>query len=237
MSIPKGAIILFGLLLGFVASQMLLLALHLESSSFPKPLSKADEAQAFSEYKNGDIKAYEKLISHNLRLVAHIVKKYYAGVTDQEDLLSIGTIGLIKAVKSFDIERKARFSTYAARCIENEILMVFRSSKKNQGVLSLTDCIKSDSEEGTAGIIDMIDDGVRVDEVYEKQEEVVLLRACIDRVLTAQERQIILMRYGLTTQIPQTQQEIADILNISRSYVSRIESKAVSKLKQEMCPK
>ena len=121
---------MFGIIFSFVASQILYFALHLESSSFPKPLSARDEIAAFEAMKNGDMAARDKLIRHNLRLVAHIVKKYYASSTDQEDLISIGTIGLIKAVNSFDNTKGARFATYAARCIENEVLMQFRGGKK-----------------------------------------------------------------------------------------------------------
>lgn len=219
---------------GLVAGQMLYFALHLESSSFPKPLPKKEETLLFKAYQEGDEAARDTLIKHNLRLVAHIVKKYYAGAAEQEDLVSIGTIGLIKAVQSFDPTRAARFSTYAARCIENEILMVFRSSKKTQGTVSISDPIEGGDGENSLTINDVVADTRRFEEDYENEEEAGRLRLSVDRCLSGRQRQIVLMRYGLAGQPPQTQQQVASALSISRSYVSRLEKKALEELKTEL---
>ena len=159
---------MFGIIFSFVASQILYFALHLESSSFPKPLSARDEIAAFEAMKNGDMAARDKLIRHNLRLVAHIVKKYYASSTDQEDLISIGTIGLIKAVNSFDNTKGARFATYAARCIENEVLMQFRAGKKSQNDVSIQEPIDSDKDGNSLTLNDVVADTFDVHEDYER---------------------------------------------------------------------
>ena len=208
---------MFGIIFSFVASQILYFALHLESSSFPKPLSARDEIAAFEAMKNGDMAARDKLIRHNLRLVAHIVKKYYASSTDQEDLISIGTIGLIKAVNSFDNTKGARFATYAARCIENEVLMQFRAGKKSQNDVSIQEPIDSDKDGNSLTL----------------NEETEALYRVVNR-LSGRERQIGIMRYGLSGTQPLTQQQGADILHISRSYVSRIQKKALEELRAMM---
>lgn len=223
---------MFGMVLSFVASHILYFALHLESSSFPKPLTVQQEIEAFAAYKTGDKKARETLISHNLRLVAHIVKKYYASATDHEDLISIGTIGLIKAVDSFDNTKGARFATYAARCIENEVLMSFRVGKKSQNNISIQESIDQDKDGNGLTINDVVADSFAIDEAYETREEATKIHRIVES-LSGRDRQIVVLRYGLQGQKPLTQQQVSEILHISRSYVSRIEKKALELLKTE----
>lgn len=210
---------MFGIFLSFIASQLLYFALHLESSSFPKPLSAREEREAFAAMKEGDADARDRVIRHNLRLVAHIAKKYYAASADQEDLISIGTIGLIKAVNSFDNTKGARFATYAARCIENEILMQFRAGKKSQNDVSIQEPIDGEQDGGLT-LNDVMADNFNMHEDYERKEEAQALYRVVAR-LSGRERQIVILRYGLSGTQPLTQQQIADLLHISRSYVSR----------------
>ena len=222
---------MFAAILSFVAAHILYFALHLETSSFPKPLSPRQEAEAFAAYKErGDAAARDALISHNLRLVAHIVKKYYAANAEPDDLVSIGTIGLIKAVHSFDNKKGARFATYAARCIENEILMHFRAGKKSQGDVSLHEPIESDRDGNALTLNDVVADTFDLPQDYERKEAAHRLRAVLLR-LSDRERQVVQMRYGLGGAAPMTQQEVADRLGISRSYVSRIEKKTLAQLR------
>ena len=187
-------------LLQFFATKFLFLALHLESGCFPRPLTAREEAAAFSALRAGDAAAREKLIRHNLRLVAHIVKKYYALPGDQEDLVSIGTIGLMKAVDTFDATRKARFSTYASRCIENEIRMQFRRERKSGQTVSLQEALEADGDSALT-LADVIQDGFCMEDSCERQEDVRRLRQLLD-TLPARERQILLLRYGLAGQPP-----------------------------------
>lgn len=217
-------------LLQFFATKFLVLALHLESGSFPRPLSAQEEAEAFAALRAGDPAAREKLIRHNLRLVAHIVKKYYALPGDQDDLVSIGTIGLMKAVDTFDSARRTRFSTYASRCIENELRMQFRREHKTGGIVSLQETLESD-EASSLTLADVLQDSFCMEEACEKQAEIRRARLLLDG-LPARERQIILLRYGLAGQPPLTQLEVAGLLNISRSYVSRLETHALELLRQ-----
>ena len=216
-------------LLQFFATKFLVLALHLESGSFPRPLSAQEEAEAFAALRAGDPAAREKLIRHNLRLVAHIVKKYYALPGDQDDLVSIGTIGLMKAVDTFDSARRTRFSTYASRCIENELRMQFRRERKTGGTVSLQETLESD-EASSLTLADVLQDSFCMEEVCEKQAEIRRARLLLDG-LPARERQIILLRYGLAGQPPLTQLETAKLLQISRSYVSRLETHALELLR------
>ena len=218
-------------LLQFFATKFLFLALHLESGCFPRPLTAREEAAAFSALRAGDAAAREKLIRHNLRLVAHIVKKYYALPGDQEDLVSIGTIGLMKAVDTFDATRKARFSTYASRCIENEIRMQFRRERKSGQTVSLQESLEADGDSALT-LADVIQDGFCMEDSCERQEDVRRLRQLLD-TLPARERQILLLRYGLAGQPPLTQLETAGLLGISRSYVSRLETHALELLRQD----
>ena len=198
--------------------------------SFPPPLEKEEEAACFAAAAKGDDQAREKLILHNLRLVAHIVRKYYPTAKNQDDLISIGSIGLVKAVDSFRIENGARFATYAAKCIQNEILMHFRSQKKLCTEVSLGETIDVDRDGNPLTYIDIVcsDENV-VEEVDTKMQIEKALRL-VETALTPRERQIVILRYGLYGHRAATQREIAAMLGISRSYVSRIEKSALEKL-------
>ena len=204
------------------------------SESFPKPLALKDEQECFLLTKQGDIKAKNKLICHNLRLVAHIIKKYYAKVKDQEDLISIGTIGLIKAVDSFDHNKGTKFATYAAKCIENEILMHFRSLRKISREVYISEPLDLQDDTNTFSIIDMLADETLIEEMVDLKLQVEKMKLLIKKHLTSREAEVITMRYGLRNIHPMTQQEVCEKLKISRSYVSRIEKKAISTLKKYM---
>ena len=208
----------------------MLYALQLQTGSFPKPLSASEERRYLELAAKGDLSARNVLIERNLRLVAHIMKKYYALTADQEDLISIGTIGLIKAVDSFKSENGARFATYAAKCIQNEILMHFRAQKKISGEVSIDDTIDMDHDGNPLTYSDIIKvDDTIAEEIDEKWKIVKALRY-IEKELTERERQIIVMRYGLNNRVAITQRETAARLGISRSYVSRIEKNVLSRL-------
>ncbi|MBP8855304.1 MAG: RNA polymerase sporulation sigma factor SigK [Oscillospiraceae bacterium] len=224
---------MFSAFLEFIAGNILYFALHLESSSFPRPLSVTEEIAAFEAYHKGDLAARDKLIRHNLRLVAHVVKKYFSSGLEQDDLISIGSIGLIKAVGSFDSAKGARFATYAARCIENEILMQLRAGRKMQNTVSIQEPIECDKEGNSLSINDVVADSFYMDEDYECKEEKQKLYNVV-KMLSGRERQIIILRYGLSGAAPLTQQEVSEILKISRSYVSRIETKALAIMRGEM---
>ena len=213
----------------------LLLSLRLSGgNSFPKPLSAAEERQWLERYAHGDPEARNILIEHNLRLVAHIIKKYYTQNADQEDLISIGTIGLIKGIASFDTTKGARLATYAARCIENEILMYFRGQKKLQGEVSLSDSIDTDKEGNALQLMDVVGvDDTMLDDLHDR-DNAIRLRKLINEVLSARESEIIRLRYGLGGTLPLTQREVASAFGISRSYVSRIEKRALEKLKEAL---
>lgn len=218
-------------LLQFFATKFLVLALHLEAGSFPKPLTAREEIETFAALRAGDGSAREKLIRHNLRLVAHVAKKYYAQPGDQEDLISIGTIGLMKAVDTFDSTRKARFSTYASRCIENELRMYFRRERKNGGTVSLQETLEAGKDDTALTLSDVLQDGFCMEDRCEQQDEAQRLRQLIEG-LPARERKLILLRYGLAGQPPLTQLETAKLLQISRSYVSRLETHALALLRE-----
>ncbi len=199
--------------------------------SFPKPLSAAEEQHYLQLCAQGDRDARNVLIERNLRLVAHIVKKYYTQNVDQEDLISIGTIGLIKGISTFNADKGARLATYAARCIENEILMYFRSQKKLQGEVSLSDSIDTDREGNALQLMDVVGvDDTMLEDLHDR-DSALQLRSLIRTCLTPREAEIIRLRYGLGGTIPLTQREVASSFNISRSYVSRIEKRALEKLK------
>lgn len=201
-----------------------------EPSCFPPPLSYEEEQECFRRAKDGDESAREKLILHNLRLVAHIVKKYYMNGRNQEDLISIGTIGLIKAVDSFDATNGARFATYAGRCLQNEILMHFRAQKKTQCEVSLNEPIDVDKDGNPLTYIDIIStEDTIAEDIYVKISSS-QAKKYIQTGLEPRERQIIILRYGLSGGEPLAQREIADRLGISRSYVSRIEKAALQKI-------
>ena len=218
-------------LLQFFATKFLVLALHLEAGSFPKPLSAREEIETFAALRAGDRSAREKIIRHNLRLVAHVAKKYYAQPGDQEDLISIGTIGLMKAVDTFDTTRKARFATYASRCIENELRMHFRRERRNGVVVSLQETLEAGKEDSALTLSDVLQDGFCMEDACERQDEARRLRRLIEG-LPARERKLILLRYGLAGQPPLTQLETAQLLEISRSYVSRLETHALNQLRK-----
>ena len=200
--------------------------------SFPQPLSTQEEEHLLQGMRDGDLSCRNRLIEHNLRLVAHVVKKYSNTIYETDDLISLGTIGLIKAVDSFNNEKGIRLATYASRCIENELLMLMRSSKKQSKEVSLFDPIGSDKEGNTIQLLDVcVAEEPDIVERMEEQQKLGKLREYIDKVLTEREKEIITLRYGITGGREVTQREIADKLNVSRSYVSRIEKKALKKLK------
>ena len=201
---------------------------------FPPPLPASEEREAFLKAAQGDEDARQKLILHNLRLVSHIVRKYYSTAPNAEDLVSIGTIGLVKAVDTFHVENGAKFATYAAKCVQNEILMHFRAQKKYGAEVSLNETIDIDRDGNPLTYIDVIcSDEDIVEEIDRKIMTGKMLR-CVETVLTSRERQIVSMRFGLGGQKPMAQREVAAALGISRSYVSRIEKSALEKLRAAM---
>jgi len=199
--------------------------------SFPQPLSAAEEKEALKLAAAGDLDARNKLIEHNLRLVAHVVKKYYASAMDPDDLISIGTIGLIKAISSFNPDRGAKLGTYAARCVENEILMYFRSLRRQIPETSLSEPIDSDSEGNDLSYQDVIASDECILDKIDADENRARLLAALDRCLEPREKEIVCLRYGIGGKKPLAQREVAAHCNISRSYVSRIEKKALQKLR------
>ncbi len=224
-------------LLSSAFSSIITFALYvLGQNSFPKPLSPSDERECFERMSNGDTKARAKLIEHNLRLITHIIKKYYSTTSEQEDLISIGTIGLIKAVSSFDYTKGTRFATYASRCIENEILMSFRKKRKAQNEILLSEPIDTDSEGGTLTIGDIIAENDDMVENYIKEASRDELHRAIKVVLNDREKKIVCLRYGLVGTRRLTQREVARYMRISRSYVSRLEKSALEKLRSYLEP-
>ncbi len=211
---------------------LLYFALHVTGTgSFPRPLTAKEERECLEQIALGDEVAKARLIEHNLRLVAHIIKKYYSTFKDQDDLISIGTIGLIKAVSTFKPEKSVRFATYASRCIENEVLMHFRNKKKSAQDVYISDPIDTDKDGNSLTLMDVMseeDNIVDCIDLHIKSEQ---LYQFIGTALDERERQIIVMRYGLGGNRPLTQREVAKKLSISRSYVSRIEKKAISVLR------
>lgn len=209
------------------------LRLTTPTGSFPKPLTAQEEKMYLEKSSQGDLEARNILVERNLRLVAHILKKYYSSASDQDDLISIGTIGLIKAISTFDGSKGARLATYAGRCIQNEILMYFRSQKKSAGDISLSDYLESGSEGGLSVMDVLASEEDLFEEAHIRSETRKLLRL-FPNVLTPREQEIISLRYGLKNQTPLPQREVAKRLGISRSYVSRIEKKALEKLREGM---
>ena len=199
--------------------------------SYPPPLSAKEERLLFEEKEKGSKKAREKLILHNLRLVSHIVKKYYSTAKNQEDLISIGTVGLVKATDSFKLSSGARFATYASKCIQNEILMHFRHQKKFSYEVSLNDVIDVDKDGNPLTYLDVVssDEALEIDVIKKCAGDKAL--KIINRILDPREKRIIYMRFGIGGRKPMTQKQIAESLNISRSYVSRIEKSAITKIK------
>ena len=202
------------------------------SQNFPPPLSAEEEELLFSKMKSGDHSARAKIIEHNLRLVSHIIRKYYSSYGDCDELLSVGSLGLIKAVDSFKSEKGTRFATYGAKCIQNEILMFFRSKKKSDFEVSINETIDIDKDGNPLTYLDIISVDDTMAETIELEGHVERVRYLTEKVLDGREKEIIVLRYGLMGYLPKTQREVAKHLGISRSYVSRIEKKALEKLKK-----
>lgn len=219
--------------LSFISQYLFLFILHvMNSESFPKPLTRAEENKYIELASQGDINARNKLVEHNLRLVAHIIKKYYQTYSAQDDLVSIGTIGLIKAVNTFDSSKKIKLSSYASRCIENEILMHFRSMKKSSQDVSLNDTIDTDKDGNPLTLMDILASEDNIADDISNRIALEKLSTYIDEVLTEREKTVITHRFGLMGQPVLPQRELASQLGISRSYISRIEQKAISKLRK-----
>ena len=202
-------------------NSLLLMLRIAPGDSFPKPLSREEEEKYLERWGQGDIESRNVLVEHNLRLVAHIIKKYFTQSEDTEDLISIGTIGLIKGINTYKPEKGVRLATYASRCIENEILMHFRANKKSAGDLSLSDALDVDSEGNGLSVMDVVATEEDLADTLGSQELCGSLRSCIAETLDAREAQIIQLRYGLDGKAPRTQRETAKLCGISRSYVSR----------------
>ena len=199
--------------------------------SFPPPLSAEEERECFIKAESGDGQARQKLILHNLRLVSHIVRKYYSGAPNGEDLVSIGTLGLVKAVDTFKVKSGTKFATYAARCIQNEILMSLRARKKLSAEVSLDDTIDVDSNGNPLTYIDVISSDESLEDEIERKIASAKAMRLVDTILSPREKQIVQLRYGLGGGKPMAQREVAEKLKISRSYVSRIEKNALEKLR------
>lgn len=217
-----------------VLSGILLMLRLSPNGSFPATLSAAEEKKYIDLWMQGDIEARNVLVEHNLRLVIHIIKKYYTQGEDMDDLISIGTIGLIKGINTYRPDKGVRLATYASRCCENEILMYFRSQKKSSGDVSLSDALDTDDEGNSLSLYDIIAQDEDLSERIGRIEIYQNLRRCVDTELTPRENRIIRLRYGLNDGRIKTQRETAEICGISRSYVSRIEKKALEKLKNAL---
>ena len=218
---------IFGIFLQAAAGHMLYLALHLESGSFPRPLTAAEEQAAFAAMALGDRSARDKLIRHNLRMVAHVAKKYYTTPDKQDDFISIGTIGLIKAVDTYDSARTVRFASYASQCIQNELRMHLRRVRREAGTLSLQEPLEG--ENGMLTLADTLPDEAVMEEDCERRDAAARLRTLVEQ-LPERERRLLTLRYGLGGGAPLTQQEVAARFGISRSYVSRLEKRALTEL-------
>ncbi len=219
--------------IAFIISKCVFFCSSFNKDAFPKPLSKEEEKACLIACKNGDEKAKEKLISHNLRLVAHIAKKYH-GSEDMDDLISVGTVGLVKAISTFEPDKGTQLATYTARCIENEILMLLRSNKKRSGDVSINEVIGTDKDGNELTLIDLLSDGDEsVIECIERRASSVALQKYLKKKLNEREYKIIVLRYGLISGIPLPQREVASLLKISRSYVSRIEKKVIEVLRRD----
>ena len=212
-------------------NSLLLMLRIAPGDSFPKPLSREEEEKYLERWGQGDIESRNVLVEHNLRLVAHIIKKYFTQSEDAEDLISIGTIGLIKGINTYKPEKGVRLATYASRCIENEILMHFRANKKSAGDLSLSDALDVDSEGNGLSVMDVVATEEDLADTLASQELCGSLRSCIAETLDEREALIIQLRYGLDGKAPRTQRETAKLCGISRSYVSRLEKRALEKLR------
>ena len=222
---------MFTYFLAAALSNILYFILHVSNpGSFPRALTQKEETELLESYRNGDDEARKLLIEHNLRLVAHVVKKYYDTNFDSDDLISIGTIGLIKAISSFNEKKGTKLATYAARCIENEILMYFRAQKKTSLDVFINDPIDTDKEGNALTLLDVIASDFSMVDDIDKRLKIRKLREFLKTTLNDRERKIIILRYGLGGKPPLPQREVAKRLQISRSYVSRIEKKALERL-------
>lgn len=217
-------------LMMLIGGALLMLRLS-PNGSFPNPLTKEEEAMYVQRWLDGDIEARNVLVEHNLRLVAHIIKKYYTQTSDVDDLISIGTIGLIKGINTYRPDKGVRLATYASRCCENEILMYFRSLKKTAGDVSLSDAIDTDADGNSLSLMDILAQDEELSDRIGNFEICGKLHGYVDSVLTEREAKIIKIRYGLDNMKPRTQRETAELCGISRSYVSRLEKKALEKLR------
>ncbi len=226
MKVLQGAVMLL------MNSLMLMLRIA-PGDSFPRPLSREKEKELLERWLNGDIEARNLLVEHNMRLVAHIIKKYYQN-DDMDDLISIGSIGLIKGINSYKPDRGVRLATYVSRCIENEILMHFRSQKKTAGEVSLSEVLDTDGEGNGLNLMDVVAADDDLAEQIGSRELCRSLHGCIERCLDEREARIVRLRYGLEGGKPLTQWETAQKCGISRSYVSRIEKRALEKLRAEL---
>lgn len=228
---------ILGVFLQAAAGQILYLALHLESGSFPRPLSPAAERAAFAALRTGGAAgqdARDQLVRHNLRLVAHVCKKYYAATSNQDDLISIGTIGLIKAVNTFEPTKNIKLATYASRCIENEILMYLRKSSNRRQDASIDEPLNTDNDGNELLLMDVLtSDQPQVGEELERSAEHAALHRAVAR-LTPRERRIMELRFGLNRETEHTQKEVADQLGISQSYISRLEKRIIRRLRREL---
>ena len=215
-------------------NSLLLMLRIAPGDSFPKPLSRAEEEEYLARWEAGDVEARNKLVEHNLRLVAHIIKKYYTQSEETDDLISIGTIGLIKGINTYRRDRGVRLTSYASRCIENEILMFFRSRRKSAGDVSLSDAIETDDDSGALSLLDVVSEQQDLAEQVCEKELCAQLRREIADTLDEREARIITLRYGLDGAEPRTQRETAKLCSISRSYVSRLEKHALEKLRRAL---
>ena len=223
------------MLLELISSKFLIFALHLNNTgSFPPPLTSVQEQEYLQAHAAGDKLARDKLIEHNLRLVVHVIKKYYANTMEQDDLISVGTIGLIKAINTFNVGKGARLATYAARCIDNEILMHFRAQKKCAQDVSMSEPIDVDNEGNPLTLMDVVSMDDTVGDEIDLKIRVEQLYDVLGKMKDAREKEILVLRYGLYGNDFHTQRQVAKKLDISRSYVSRIEKKALATLQKEM---
>ncbi len=226
---------MFSFLLSFISKCFCLLLRTNDTHSFPPPLPKEKEKELFRRARGGDVSARNTLIEHNLRLVAHIVKKYYTTARDQEDLVSVGTVGLIKAIDSYDYENGAQFATYAGKCLQNEILMYFRAQKKHSGVTSINDPVDVDKDGNPLTYLEII---AAPDDIVDSIDRKIKLERILDAVktvLTDREKKIMMLRYGINKSgKTYAQRDVAKLLNISRSYVSRLEKSAIDKIREHL---
>ncbi|MBE5764380.1 MAG: sigma-70 family RNA polymerase sigma factor [Clostridiales bacterium] len=223
---------MFAEFLSFIVGKLIFFCASIAGDSFPKPLSKEEERKYLIAFKNGDMQAKERLIKHNLRLVAHIVKKYQ-GAYDNEDLISVGTIGLVKAINTYDFSKGAQLATYTARCIENEILMLLRANKKYKADVSISEVVGCDKDGNELSLMDLL--SIDEESVLNQVEQNLFYEKLIKTIkecLTEREFTVIVLRFGLKGNKPLCQREVSALLKISRSYISRIEKKSIEKIKE-----